>query len=281
MEKLKVLFSSQLQGIYPACEIESFLRLSVAHICHLPFRQTRFHKDIKITNTQYLVFETIVERLKKSEPIQYILGETEFFGLPFDVSPAVLIPRPETEELVEWIIKDFSNMPSCKILEFGTGSGCIAISLAKNMQGSIVSSVDISSDALQVARENAEKNQVQVSFIQQNMLNLDETVFQSLYDVIVSNPPYVCEKEKLQMQPNVLDFEPHLALFVENENPLIFYDKIAVFAKNKLSKKGALYVEINQTLGEETSALFAQYGFNVELRKDISGNDRMIKAVKR
>lgn len=172
-------------------------------------------------------------------------------------------------------------MPSCKILEFGTGSGCIAISLAKNMQGSIVSSVDISSDALQVARENAEKNQVQVSFIQQNMLNLDETVFQSLYDVIVSNPPYVCEKEKLQMQPNVLDFEPHLALFVENEDPLIFYDKIAVFAKNKLSKKGALYVEINQTLGEETSALFAQYGFNVELRKDISGNDRMIKAVKR
>ena len=113
------------------------------------------------------------------------------------------------------------------------------------------------------------------------MLNLDETVFQSLYDVIVSNPPYVCEKEKLQMQPNVLDFEPHLALFVENEDPLIFYDKIAVFAKNKLSKKGALYVEINQTLGEETSALFAQYGFNVELRKDISGNDRMIKAVKR
>src|SRR3970040_2740067 len=236
--------------------------------------------DLDFTDAEILVWKTLVEQLKLEIPVQYLLGKTSFYGLDFEVNSSVLITRPETEELVEWILesqrsKDESQKP--RVLDIGTGSGCIAVSLAKNIPTASVYAIDVSEKALTIAKKNAEINEVDVTFITQNILQTENLGQQ--FDFIVSNPPYVRNLEKQEIRKNVLDNEPHLALFVEDNDALVFYRKIAELAQKTLTEKGKLFFEINQYLGKETAALLAEMGFkNIELRKDIYGNDRMIKA---
>jgi len=232
------------------------------------------------------------KQLEQEIPIQYIIGKTEFFGLPFNVNKEVLIPRPETEELVEQVLNEISLIKTCKtstdlaskekqfkILDIGTGSGCIAISLKKQLPSSEISAMDVSDKALRVANKNALLNQLDINFIHQDILKTN--YLDKLYDVIVSNPPYVRELEKKEIKNNVLNNEPHLALFVDNKNPLLFYNKIAELAKKFLTKNGQLHFEINQYLGKETIKLLAEKGFkNIQLKKDIFGNDRIVTAFK-
>jgi release factor glutamine methyltransferase len=241
---------------------------------------------------QLLRWESVLSELKKEKPIQYILGETEFYGLPFLVNENTLIPRPETEELVEWIIKSTKyeiQSTKLRILDIGTGSGCIAISLAKNFPNAEVSAIDVSEKALATAKKNAEINKVEVDFINVDILKINDLVelptsnFQlpTQFDIIVSNPPYVRNLEKAEIKSNVLEYEPHLALFVEDTDALLFYRKIAQLAQQNLSENGKLFFEINQYLGKETVELLEDLGFkNIELKKDIYGNDRMIRSTR-
>jgi len=238
--------------------------------------------DIAMNPTQYIkepdriFLDQSLSSLIKGIPIQYIIGVTEFYGLPFKVSPAVLIPRPETEELVSWILKEVDSTANLNILEIGTGSGCIAISLAKHLPNANVIAVDISKSAIRIAEENASLNKVKITLLEKNIL-IDAN-FTQQFDLIVSNPPYVCATEKNNMHKNVLENEPHLALFVEDDKPLLFYEKIIELAKDNLEKDGNIFVEINQYLTTETLDLFTTNDLNPVLKKDINGNPRMIRA---
>ena len=235
--------------------------------------------DLVFSDEEIVIWNFILEQLKKEIPIQYILGVTHFYGLEFEVNSAVLIPRPETEELVDWIVQKskIKNQKSkLKILDIGTGSGCIAIALAKNLPNVQVFALDVSEQALATAKTNAELNQVTIQFLHQSILETENLGQQ--FDVIVSNPPYVRELEKQEIKKNVLDNEPHLALFVEDNDALIFYRKIAQLAQKNLNPQGQLYFEINQYLGQEMLDLLQKMGFkDTVLRKDIYGNDRMIQ----
>ena len=278
--QIKKDFYNELKNVYPKEEINFFFSLLAEE--HLQMNRVSIalnpKKEVDIDTISK--FYLALNKLKKQIPIQYILGKTTFYQNPFIVNENVLIPRPETEELVNWIITDFKNTSTkLEILDIGTGSGCIAISLAKELQSS-VTSLDISKLALQIVKENAKLNNVSVTLMEKDILkNINFTLKYKL-DIIVSNPPYVREMEKKQMQKNVLNNEPHLALFVKNENPLLFYDAIADFAKINLKPNGKLYFEINEFLGKETVKLLQQKGFNnVILKKDIYGKDRMISCV--
>lgn len=225
----------------------------------------------------------IIDRLNTHEPIQYILGETEFYGRRFLVNDSVLIPRPETEELVKYVVDKTLRTQNSKprtLLDIGTGSGCIAISLAKELPNFKVTAYDISEKALETAKKNAELNKADVNFEKVDILNPSFTIHHSPFTIIVSNPPYVTKQEIDRMQKNVLDFEPHLALFVEDSEPLIFYEAIANFAFNNLTDNGLVAVEINETLGEETADVFRRKGFSeVEIVKDIHQKDRFVSAI--
>jgi release factor glutamine methyltransferase len=235
--------------------------------------------DLAFSELELKTWTSILEQLNKEIPVQYILGTTHFYGLELEVNPNVLIPRPETEELVDWIVQKskIKNQESkIIILDIGTGSGCIAISLAKNLPNAEVFALDVSDKALATAQKNAELNQVEIQFIHQSILETEDLGQQ--FDLIVSNPPYVRHLEKQEIKKNVLDNEPHLALFVEDNDALIFYRKIAQLAKKNLCPNGQLYFEINQYLGQETLDLLQEMGFkDTTLRKDIYGNDRMIQ----
>jgi release factor glutamine methyltransferase len=226
----------------------------------------------------------ILKSLKTGKPLQYVIGETEFYGLTFKVNPSVLIPRPETEELVEWILSDIRKSEispeEIKIIDIGTGSGCIPISLKINLPDAKLYAVDVSLEALEVSRQNSALNNASIYYVQDDILNpTSEELKNERFEIIVSNPPYVLEAEKPKILPNVLDHEPHLALFVPNDDPLIFYKAIADFAIKNSDINVALYLEINENLGEETVKLLEQKGFNnIELRKDLSGKDRMIRS---
>ena len=281
VKSYKLKFLKELNSIYDEMEIESFFYIVLEHLHQLKRIDLALQPDFEISENETKKWENILSELKKQKPIQYIIGETEFYGLKFLVNENVLIPRQETEELVEWILDGSrkSEVGSMKILDIGTGSGCIAISLAKNLQNSKVSAIDVSDKALEIARKNAELNVVEVKFILKDILKT--TDLEEVYDIIVSNPPYVRNLEKHEIKPNVLENEPHLALFVEDDDALIFYRKIAELAMTNLSKNGKLYFEINQYLGKETFELLENLGFkNVELKKDIYGNDRMIQGTK-
>ena len=237
--------------------------------------------DSTFSEKQIEVWNAILAKLQQEIPIQYILGKTHFYGLDFEVDENVLIPRPETEELVDWIVtnQQINKSTNQQILDIGTGSGCIAISLAKNLPAAKVSAVDVSENALSVAQKNATLNQVDVTYIHQNILETED--LHAAFDIIVSNPPYVRNLEKAEIKKNVLAHEPHLALFVEDHDALIFYRKIAELAQKNLKANGQLYFEINQYLGKEMVDLLESMGFvAVALRKDIYGNDRMIMATK-
>ena len=281
ISNFKKQFFSELSGLYPETEIQSFFNILIELKLNLSRIEVALQPDLAISETTITFLQKAIAALKKNIPIQYITGETEFYGLKFNVNESVLIPRPETEELVDWILensKPKTQNSKLKILDIGTGSGCIAISLAKNLSNTDVFALDISSEALKIAKKNALLNNVDIYFSEIDILNTPD--LPTKYNIIVSNPPYVRELEKELMQQNVLAYEPHLALFVKDNNPLLFYDRIADLANKHLSKKGSLYFEINQYLGNETVALLKQKGFqNIELKKDIFGVDRMIKAV--
>ena len=276
----KTFFLDELKNIYPLQEIESFYKIILKHF-GINQIDIALNPSIELNANELLFFNNALNQLKKEIPIQYILGETKFFGLTFKVDKNVLIPRPETEELVQWILDDCKNHQNkpLKILDIGTGSGCIAIALAKNLPQAKVVAFDISEGALKVAQENADLNQVKINFEKLNIL--ETTDLKQTFDIIVSNPPYVKLQEKYLMKKNVLANEPEIALFVDDENPLLFYDKIALLAKNHLTKNGQLYFEINQYLGDEMIKLLKKYHFkNIELKKDFYEVDRMIKACK-
>lgn len=271
--------SQSLSHLYSKPEVGRLAMLIMEHITQFSQAKILTNKNTILSDTQHEKVQLIVERLKKNEPLQYILGESEFYGLNFEVNPATLIPRPETEELVDWIIADQQDL-SQHILDIGTGTGCIAISLAKNIPNSIVTAFDVSLEALETANKNASLNQVKVDFKKYDILQ-KENHFNGVFDIIVSNPPYVCEKEKTEMKDNVLKYEPHLALFVPDNDPLLFYRSIAYFARTHLTENGSLYFEINRAFGKETCDMLAELGFSsIQLKKDLSGNDRMIKALK-
>lgn len=279
IQEFKRHFFLELSNLYPKTEIQSFFNILVEFKLHLSRIELALQHNFEINGEDLLFLQNALSELKYQIPIQYIIGETKFYGLMFKVDKNVLIPRPETEELVDWIVQNHKNSNSLKILDIGTGSGCIAISLAKNLPNAEVSAIDISAEALLVSKNNTAINQVNVNFINADILIIPK--LESDFDIIVSNPPYVRESEKAQMQQNVLANEPHVALFVENENPLLFYDKIAELAKNHLTENGVLYFEINQYLGNETVELLETKGFkNIEVKKDIYGVDRMVRSEK-
>jgi release factor glutamine methyltransferase len=280
LKEFREKFTEQLIAIYPQTEIDSFFYLLLEVRFNLKRVDIALEPEMTLSETRQEFLTNALDSLKKQIPVQYILGKTEFYGLPFKVTPDTLIPRPETEELVDWISTEVDNESLTKeinILDIGTGTGCIAISLAKNLSNVNVFAIDVSEKALGIAKTNAKKNKVQIEFIHADILALDSLPYQ--FDIIVSNPPYVRELEKKEIQPNVLENEPHLALFVDDKNPLIFYKKIAELAKEHLTKDGKLFFEINQYLGEEMSTMLTDVGFSTELRKDIFNNDRMTKSV--
>ena len=266
-----------LREHYPDSEALALAKMLLVEAFGFSTLELYGSKDKEISGKRLDVLNEMIARLKKNEPIQYVIGAEVFCGWTFEVNENVLIPRPETQELVHWIEADWKSDAPCRILDVGTGSGCIAISLSKLLEGAEVEAWDISEGALRVARRNADRNEAQVFFRQIDVLKA--CTEDCRYDVIVSNPPYITESEKQDMDANVLDWEPHTALFVPDADPLLFYRRIAELGVSMLNEGGALYFEINRAYGEETVRMLEGLGYKqIELRKDNWGNDRMIKA---
>lgn len=296
-KQYKIKFVQTLESIHGIDEAESFFYLILEDKFQMKRLDLALDPNFEFSAEAMKIWEKLIIQLKQEIPIQYLLGSTEFFGLPFLVNENVLIPRPETEELVDWIIQEEKKIErlnvreiegskdrgierhrDIKILDIGTGSGCIAISLAKNIPNTTVFAIDVSAKALEVAQKNAEINNVSVTFLEKNILETDDLLEQ--FDIIVSNPPYVRNLEKQEIKKNVLEHEPHLALFVDDFDALIFYRKITALATKNLNHGGQLFFEINQYLGAEMISLLTDNGFeSISLRKDIYGNDRMTRAV--
>ena len=279
-------FKITLKKLYPASEIDTFLFLLLEEYLNFKRIDIVLKSNFNISSEVLTLLKSSTKLLQQEIPIQYIIGKTEFYGFPFILNEHVLIQRPETEELVTFILDKVSKLESyhtikkentIKILDIGTGSGCIPIALKKSLPLAEISALEKSNKALRIAKKNTHLNKVDINLIQQDILKT--TQLNNTYDIIVSNPPYVRESEKKEIKNNVLNNEPHMALFVEDNNPLIFFDKIAELAKNHLTKNGLLFFEINQYLGKETVDLLRLKGFNtIELKKDIFGHDRVIIA---
>ncbi|MDB5230048.1 MAG: prmC [Chitinophagaceae bacterium] len=279
--KVNSELSEVLQSIYDNREAANIASMVMEHITGLGKGERIIRKNEDLSAEQIQQFINIEHRLLEHEPVQYIIGTAWFMGLPFFVNNAVLIPRPETEELVEWIVEENrkSKTENRKLLDIGTGSGCIPVSIKKKLPGLNVSAIDLSTEALKVAGKNAQDLKTAIQLIQSDILSEDEWDQFGVYDIIVSNPPYIAKAESAGMQKNVLHHEPHLALFVENDDPLVFYRKIADFSKNHLPANGILYFEVSETLANDVADLLQKKGFKkIEIRKDLQGKDRMIKA---
>jgi release factor glutamine methyltransferase len=269
----------ELAGIYSAEEIDSLIFLIFEKLKGYSRTRVLLANEENLTPEDQSSIDQILLRMKGNEPIQYILGETEFFGLPFITVPGVLIPRPETEELVQWILQE-NKSASPTILDIGTGTGCIAISLLKNMEQATLLACDISPVCLEITLRNAKLNSTEISVFAYDILMGSPEISFPEFDVIVSNPPYIRGTEKVRMEKNVLDFEPDLALFVSDDDPLIFYNRIADFAKVHLIDGGYLYFEINEAFGKECQEMLQEKGFSeINLKKDIHGKDRMVRSV--
>lgn len=269
----------ELSGFYPESEIKGIVRLILESVCGIDYTGMALNPDKIISEEQVVRITEITRRLRDHEPIQYILGETEFFGLQIKVNPTVLIPRQETEELVDWIIKSNAQQTPY-ILDIGTGSGCIALALKKAIPTAQVAATDVSEKAIEAATKNAGRNKLEVNFFYSDIRNYGEKEWR-LFDIIVSNPPYVTEKEKGQMQPNVLKYEPEAALFVPEDDPLLYYRHIAHFAQDYLSEVGYLYFEINENLATETKELCEAMNFaEIIIKKDINEKPRMLRCRK-
>ena len=268
-----------LAGYYPDAEASALAKMLLVEVLHFSTLELFGGKDKEVFKKELDVLYEMSRRLQNREPIQYIIGRETFCGMPFVVNRHVLIPRPETQDLVEWIAEEDQQTNPCRLLDMGTGSGCIAISLAKKLPHVQVEAWDISGEALQVARQNALNNQVKVDFHQQDILSASPGIAE--WNVIVSNPPYITNKEKAEMEANVLNWEPHTALFVPDHDPLLFYRKIAQLGMSMLVNGGALYFEINRAYGTETIAMLQALGYeNIIIRKDRFNNERMIKATR-
>ena len=288
LKQYKKHFFDSLQDIQDEQEIESFFFILTEYLHNLKRVDVALNPNFELSEAEVEKWNAILAQLQLEKPIQYITGEAWFYSLKFEVNENTLIPRPETEELVEWILNSsITHHPTpITILDIGTGTGCIPITLKANLPQANVSAIDVSEKALEVAKRNAELNKVEINFIQANILEVEDLSqlpssiihHPSSYNIIVSNPPYVRNLEKQEIKKNVLDYEPHLALFVEDTDALLFYRKIAQLAIKNLSPNGLLFFEINQYLGNETVQLLENLGFkNIELKKDIYGNDRMVK----
>ncbi len=277
LREIKNIYHSELDALYSKEEVDSFFYLVIEHYLDLERFVLALSPELVITKTEEQPLFEALSQLRLERPIQYVLGSTQFMELDLKVNENVLIPRPETEGLVRWILDDIEvlGIKEANILDIGTGSGCIAIALAKYVKNAKVKALDISDKALEVAQQNAELNEVKVEFVKANVLkNLS---LEEKYDVIVSNPPYVRWLERAQMRANVIANEPDIALFVKDNEPLVFYQIITEFAKSNLKKGGWLYFEINQYLGEETRALLELDFSEIELQKDMFGKERMLK----
>lgn len=281
LSEIRQQYIKQLSEQYSLQEIdiifyalaENYLHINKS-ILKLSLDELKDENDLK-----YILFLNALFQLKEGIPYQYVLGSTIFFGCEILVNKNVLIPRPETEELVEWILKDINNKnQKLQIIDLCSGSGCISIALAKNLPKSQIDGIDVSEKALELSQKNSVLNKVSVNYIQTNLLDSEKINTNKKYDIIVSNPPYIKKSEKRDMDERVYKFEPNEALFVTDENPLIFYKEIIKFSMMNLNEKGKIYIEINQNLSEETQELFLKYFTFVELKKDLSGNYRMIKA---
>ena len=277
LKEYKEKFYKRLSAIYPKEELSSFFKILIDVYLGLKPIDYTLNPELKIKLKKLDLLLAARERLATHEPLQYILGETEFYGLRFTLTPDVLIPRPETEELVDWIIKDAASIHNPSIIDIGTGSGCIGVSLAAKISGADVDALDVSQQAIKTATKNARLNDVSLRLIERDIL--EQVELDKKYHIIVSNPPYVRNLEKTEILPNVLKFEPHLALFVANDDPLIFYRKITELARKSLKPEGNLYFEINEYLADEMLELLKNFNFKeIELRKDFAGKPRMIKA---
>lgn len=275
LQELKQYFGRELGQLYPRTEWETFYHWLVEGRLGLDRVGVYLQRELQVAEGELGYFERAIQRLQAHEPIQYILGHTEFNGLKLQVNSHTLIPRPETEDLVNWICKDWRGKDG-SILDLGTGSGCIALALAKELRHMTVTGLDCSAAALMVARANASNLGLQVDFFK---ADIGTVTLVRQYDVLVSNPPYVRESERAQMKPNVLEYEPDMALFVSNQDPLLFYRYLGQLGLQSLTPDGALYLEINEYLGKETVALLRELGYRqIELRPDLFGKDRMIKA---
>ena len=276
-------YASELEKIYSSDEANALIMIILEHYFDIDRIKIAMEPELRLSESEMLTLHFAVKELLKNKPVQYIIGETEFCGLRFFVEEGVLIPRPETEELVNQLVSwSVSQLPSLsfRVLDIGTGSGCIAISLAKLLKNSVVTAVDVSEKASEIAKKNAEANGVNVRFILDDILNpKNPELIDNQYDIIVSNPPYVCESEKSEMRANVLDYEPSTALFVSDDDPLVFYKKILEFAHKTLKPNGEVWFEINERFGREMRNLCLDMGFkNVEIIKDFRGRERIVKA---
>jgi release factor glutamine methyltransferase len=288
LKQYKTHFYDALKNIQDEQEIESFFFIIMEYLHNLKRVDIALNPNFELSEVEVEKWNSFLADLQQEKPIQYLTGESWFYGLRFEVNEKTLIPRPETEELVAWIIESKKlkvQHQNIEILDIGTGTGCIPITLKANLPQANVSAIDISEEALEVAKRNAELNKVEINFIEANILDVEDllklpspiTHHPSSYNIIVSNPPYVRNLEKQEIKKNVLNYEPHLALFVDDTDALLFYRKIAQLAVKNLAPNGLLFFEINQYLGKETVELLQNLGFkNIELKKDIYGNDRMI-----
>lgn len=268
-------FETELTQFYSKKEAQNMAFWCIHSISNLSRSEYLLSSNSPLSADTVSFYQSVVSRLKKFEPVQYVLGECEFHGLRLKVSPSCLIPRPETEELVHWILEHNFT----KVLDIGTGSACIPIALAKHKDAEIMA-LDISSDALSIAKENAKNNTVNIHFIEHDIFN--DIDLKNSFDLIVSNPPYVLESEKTLMNNNVLDYEPHLALFVSDKDALIYYKRIIDFSKVHLQKDGLLFLEINEQKSVEIKELLENNGFeNVLIKKDMQGKNRMVKAIRK
>lgn len=279
--KINKTFKNELKNIYPEREIKVFVEILLEHYAGLNKTDLILKAGDKLDDTVAEQLRTALEQLKRNEPIQYIIGETEFYGLRIKVNTSVLIPRPETEELVHRIIGNHKKDGKIKILDIGTGSGCIALALKNKLPGAEVFGVDVSDKALETAQTNAELNNLDVRFSNLDILKGKTNRSLGEFDIIISNPPYVRQKEKELMHKNVLENEPHLALFVDDDDALVFYRAIVYFSAKYLKNQGFIYFEINEALGKAVENLLASNNFSdIELFKDLSGKERMVKAIK-
>lgn len=282
IKDIQDIFHKELDVIYGKEEVDSFFFMILDDYFNIFRIELALNPGLSITKEEQVPIFKALDELKNEKPIQYILGKTEFFGLHFKVNNHVLIPRPETEELVDWILQNANIESELRILDIGTGSGCIAISLAKHLVNSEIFALDVSPEAIELAIENAVLNNVKVNFIQANILDdgLEGKRFNK-YDIIVSNPPYVMKRNKDQLKPNVLNYEPHAALFVEDNDPLKFIRAISNFALANLKNEGLLYFEINEFMGAKIRELLEDHDFtNIELKRDMFNKYRMIKATR-
>jgi len=285
LNEARTVLTKELKNVYESDESRNIIELVIEHITNMSRAEQVKNKVPYLTCTQLEDLDAITERLKKNEPVQHVLGEAWFAGMKFKVNKNVLIPRPETEELVDWIVKEIESgkgkMENTSILDVGTGSGCIPIAIKKKLQEANISAIDVCSEALFTATENSIELGAEVNFVLLDFLDEEKWKELAQYDIIVSNPPYVKQSEINTMHERVKEFEPHLALFVPDEDALLFYKKLSDFSIKHLKGGGSLFVEINEALGEQVVNLFKSAGFaNIELRKDMQGKDRMVKAMR-